>query len=711
MKQSHSYNAIVILAVAMLLGSCSSTGWKDKLKEAVMLPDEKPSSAEILATSEDVTATRGTLDGLTRHNEQLRSQQRPEDPIMGRPQQAGGFVSETKFPRLAVNKGKNQKGGKGKKLPVTLDFNDVALSEILQLMFKEYLQKPYTILPEFKDKQVNFYYHAKSSQAELLQVLDALLDFHGVKLIYSNGIYGVTNKDSTLAGQPSAGGMGESIGIFKPEYISGMDFLGVARQFMQVPKGAVVLNGSDAIFVRASKAELQAIRLLAKELDTPYFDDKYLLIYRPRHLTVSSLKVLVEQYESMLGSTAKSPNKMFEVNVVKEMGLLVMVVASDAAREKLKEYLKEIDNPEHNQRQVFRYTFTNQKVTDIQGTVKSLVDQVLKREPEIGIIADRGSNSLFITATPDDFSEISRLLAKLDQRPAAVHVDVTIVEVNLTDKMRYGVQWYLDSLLENTLTDATMTLTKTALAGRGLSLGSVSKSSNRFLAFDLLKNETEFTIIANPQIIVKNNSTAKMVIGEEISIIKTTLTTDTSGQSAQNEFERRDVAITLEVKPTIGVENQIQLEIDLQDERDAGVDGNGQPKFTKRSIKTDLIVDDGETILIGGIIRTTSTRANEKLPFFGDLRFVGKLFGNSDDETKRTELIMLVTPHLLLDKEGNAKAALALMAAKRAYDKHLYEPVSKADVATKSDAGSITPIPNLRSSFVPIDPAMPSQNP
>ncbi|MCF6239535.1 MAG: hypothetical protein L3J79_12120, partial [Candidatus Marinimicrobia bacterium] len=96
MKQAHSYNAIVFLTVAVLLSSCSSTGWKDKLKNAVMLPDERPSSAEILATSEDVTATRGTLDELTRHNEQLRSQQRPDDPIMGRPQQAGGFISETK---------------------------------------------------------------------------------------------------------------------------------------------------------------------------------------------------------------------------------------------------------------------------------------------------------------------------------------------------------------------------------------------------------------------------------------------------------------------------------------------------------------------------------------------------------------------------------------------------------------------------------------
>ncbi len=670
MKQTHFYSLILSLIVALLLNGCSFVGWKEKLKETMILPDEKPSSAEILATSKDVTANSGVLQGLKAHNAQIRSQQRLNDPVMSRPQQSGGFVSEARLSHTTTGKTPSQNGSRGKKLPVTLDFNDVALSEILQLMFKEYLQEPYTILPEFKDKQVNFYYHAKSTQAELLQVLDSLLTFHGVKLIYSNGIYGVTNKDASLAGQPILSGMGESIGVFKPDYISGMDFLMVARQFMQVPKGAVALNGSNAIFVRASKAELQAIRLLAKELDTPYFDDKYILIYRPRHLTTSSLKVLVEQYESMLGSTAKSPNKMFEVNVVKEMGLLVMVVASDTARDKLKEYLEEIDNPTHNQRQVFRYTFTNQKVADIQGAVKNLIDQILKREPEIGLVADRGSNSLFVTSTPEDFSEVSRLLAKLDQRPAAVHVDVTIIEVDLTDRMRYGVQWYLDSLFENTLTDATATFSRTALAGRGLSLGSVSKSSNKFLAFDILKNETEFTIIANPQIIVKNNSTAKMVIGEEISILKTTLQTDTSGSSAQNEFERRDVAITLEVMPTVGVENQIQLAINLQDERDAGLDSNGQPKFTKRSIKTDLIADDGETILIGGIIRTASTHANEKLPFLGDLRYIGKLFGNSDDKAKRTELVMLVTPHLLLDKAGNAKAALALTAAKKVYDKN-----------------------------------------
>jgi general secretion pathway protein D len=199
---------------------------------------------------------------------------------------------------------------------------------------------------------------------------------------------------------------------------------------------------------------------------------------------------------------------------------------------------------------------------------------------------------------------------------------------------------------------------------KGLALDFVNLANDKFITLDLLASETDFKILANPQVVVKNGSSATIVVGSEIAIEKATLETNTAGSSAKTEFERRDVAIRVEATPTIGADQQIQIALRVVDERDIGRDINGQPIFAKRELKTELVAYDGDTLFMGGIIRNRTVEAQDKIPFAGDVRYVGEyLFGNRDITQERTELIMLVTPRLLLDNVGANILTNALVGA------------------------------------------------
>ncbi|MGK0171698.1 MAG: general secretion pathway protein D, partial [Gammaproteobacteria bacterium] len=235
------------------------------------------------------------------------------------------------------------------------------------------------------------------------------------------------------------------------------------------------------------------------------------------------------------------------------------------------------------------------------------------------------------------------------------------------DSLRYGVEWFLDSVGGSILSDAALNLANPFLAstGSGLDVGIVSRSTNKFIALQLLATETDFTILSNPQVIVRNGATAFINIGQEVAILSSTLQTDTSGSTTQTSFDRRDVAISLEVTPEIGADGSLQLKFKLKDERFAGTDGNNQPIFNKREVITDLVTQDGQTLFLGGIIQDTGNQVVGKLPVLGDLPVVGKLFSNNDQTGTRTELVVFLTPRIIRDSTGAELVNQALLSVSR----------------------------------------------
>jgi len=652
----------------------------DPYQSGLLVKEKKATAGELLTSDPTLTSISDETRSIPAHNANVLKQRPRSTPIAGTREPKGrGILQEMPLGQLAPGQGvgsaafagnqasASAEAAGGQQAPaertqVSLDFADVSLRELVQVLFEEYLKVPYTILDGFKDKKVNFVYQAVATREEMLVALDAFLSFHGVSLTYSGGVYAITTESNKLKGQPAVDDLGSVAGVFQLTYLDAKEFLNIARQFIDQPTQALDLGGNNAIFVYAPSAQFKAVQMLHERLDVPYFEGKYLIVYAPKFLSPSALKVLIENYEKMLNKGASKGARMFEVEAVKELSRVVIVAADLNARNLVVQFLNANDDLGGNERQIFQYILTNQKAGEMVVSMKGLIGVMFDDEERAEVIADKSSNSLFISATAEDFAEIIKLINRLDYRPPAVHIDVTLAEVVLNDSMKYGVEWFLFGTSGNNRASAQMDLGQGL--DKGLVLDFVNLANDKFITLELLASETDFKILANPQMVVKNGSSATIVVGSEIAIEKATLETNTAGSSAKTEFERRDVAIRVEATPTIGADQQIQIALRVVDERDIGRDINGQPIFAKRELKTELVAYDGETLFMGGIIRNRSVSEKDKIPLAGDLKYVGEyLFGNRDFTQERTELIMLVTPRLLLDNEGANILTNALVGA------------------------------------------------
>jgi general secretion pathway protein D len=652
----------------------------DPYQSGLLVKEKKATAGELLKSDPTLTSISDETRSIPAHNANVLKQRPRSTPIAGTREPKGrGILQEMPLGQLAPGQGvgsaafagnqasASAEAAGGQQAPaertqVSLDFADVSLRELVQVLFEEYLKVPYTILDGFKDKKVNFVYQAVATREEMLVALDAFLSFHGVSLTYSGGVYAITTESNKLKGQPAVDDLGSVAGVFQLTYLDAKEFLNIARQFIDQPTQALDLGGNNAIFVYAPSAQFKAVQMLHERLDVPYFEGKYLIVYAPKFLSPSALKVLIENYEKMLNKGASKGARMFEVEAVKELSRVVIVAADLNARNLVVQFLNANDDLGGNERQIFQYILTNQKAGEMVVSMKGLIGVMFDDEERAEVIADKSSNSLFISATAEDFAEIIKLINRLDYRPPAVHIDVTLAEVVLNDSMKYGVEWFLFGTSGNNRASAQMDLGQGL--DKGLVLDFVNLANDKFITLELLASETDFKILANPQMVVKNGSSATIVVGSEIAIEKATLETNTAGSSAKTEFERRDVAIRVEATPTIGADQQIQIALRVVDERDIGRDINGQPIFAKRELKTELVAYDGETLFMGGIIRNRSVSEKDKIPLAGDLKYVGEyLFGNRDFTQERTELIMLVTPRLLLDNEGANILTNALVGA------------------------------------------------
>jgi len=657
------WSRVVLCVLLVLIGGCQEF-WNRK----------KINTIDILQEEVDLRKMR-QIKKVEDHNKAVQKKNDFSRALASRPPRAdSGLLSELALsgretPGSVVHPPGNGAATDQETRKIELDFQDISLTELVRLFFEDYLHQPYTILSNFKDKKVNFVFRGQVSKSELLRVFETFLGFHGVKLTYRQGVYAVGSGKSKVKSLPTTDSIGDSIAIFKLRYLNVKDFMSVARVFMSDPGGAVLLDTMNTLFVKAEHAQIEILDKLRKSLDVPYFEGKYLLVYAPRYLKTTALKALIGKYEFTLGSKAVHPKRRFEVEEIQGENRLLIVAADKEARDMMLRFLRVTDKPEANRRQMFQYPLANQIATEVLATVKNLLKSLVHDgATPTEVVADKLTNSLYFMVTPDQYTEIARMLRRLDYRIPEVHIDVLIGEVGLNDQLQYGIEYYLAKQSAANISDVAVNLRDAALvaSGAGAVIGTASLINNNFATIQLLATTTDFKVLSNPHLLVKNGEKAHINVGQNIAVPTAQVTTNTAGSSQQTDFERHDVTINLEVTPRISMDGVIQLQIKLNDERLLRFDtinGSEQPVFSKREVQTDMVVDDNQTILLGGIIQRNTISTVQKIPWLGDLPYLGYLFRSVNNKEETSELFMMITPRLVVDKEGANIVTRAMLEA------------------------------------------------
>jgi general secretion pathway protein D len=297
--------------------------------------------------------------------------------------------------------------------------------------------------------------------------------------------------------------------------------------------------------------------------------------------------------------------------------------------------------------------------------------------------ADPASNSLIITAPEPQYRQLRAVIDKLDGRRAQVLVESLIVEVNTDRAAEFGIQWQgalgkagdgVIGLLgtnfgaagKNIINLATGAASGAAVPGAGLNVGAVQRTNGvyvlGFLA-NFLESSGSGNVLSTPNLLTLDNEEAKIVIGENVPFVTGSYTSNNTSSGSVNPFttvERKDVGLTLKVRPQINENGTVKLVIYQETSAvKAGTElaVNG-PTTNKRTIESTVLVDDGNIVVLGGLLQDTYTGNQDKVPGLGDVPFFGNLFKNEARGRRKTNLMVFLRPVVVRDAQASERLSV-----------------------------------------------------
>jgi general secretion pathway protein D len=293
---------------------------------------------------------------------------------------------------------------------------------------------------------------------------------------------------------------------------------------------------------------------------------------------------------------------------------------------------------------------------------------------EVTILPDEDTNALIIRTSPRNYPAILEVIKKLDLLPQQVLIEVLIIDLQVDETTRKGIEWILEgerlgdttfNKVGSLATSATTnTILGTSLAGATASLipgGSLLlENSDRLKAkLELFASDAQADVLANPILVTSDNKAASISVTDEIPVASSTLTTNSAAPVTSTSIEFKKVGIKLDIFPKINSDNFVNMKI-RQEISSKGADvtsgGITTASFNTREVNTEVVLKDNQVLVMGGLMRTDSSKTVEGVPGLMDIPYLGKLFSSESITSKKTELMIFITPHIISTVEDSSIA-------------------------------------------------------
>jgi len=270
---------------------------------------------------------------------------------------------------------------------------------------------------------------------------------------------------------------------------------------------------------------------------------------------------------------------------------------------------------------------------------------------------EKYTNTLIVKDTPEVIENITMLIEKLDKKARQVMIEAQFVQVDLDTTNKLGIDWVLKASFKGASGPTTFPVGKTGqrlpekpeiTATEGeITLGQIS--FEQFTAtLEALDTKTKINVISNPRIAARENEEAVITVGDRVPI-PTYERMQQTGLMEVTGYQEEKIGVVLKVVPIINDDNSITMRIKPEVSEITGSTGpnNERPIVSTKEISTTLTIGDGKTIVLGGLKSRTATKNDNKVPFLGDIPFVGRLFNYRSDVLKNSELLIFLTPHII----------------------------------------------------------------
>lgn len=363
---------------------------------------------------------------------------------------------------------------------------------------------------------------------------------------------------------------------------------------------------TNSIIVSAPSSDMEVIAQLIKELDKDATVQESVLIVHLKHGNAASLASMITKLLQTTGTSGQTSS------------------SSRTSR--------------NNQFSPFTMAAAEASTGSISG--------------EVNVQADTTTNSLVFLASPRYFERLKQMVEELDYARPQVMVEVVIAERTINDDSQLGAEWSIlttsGKLFGNVLTSAlttSFTLSDTITQGFKYSV----TNQNIQAVIQALKTNTKLNILSTPRILTSDNSSATIKVGEKVPFLTSRQVTDTG--SVYNSYEYQDVGIDLTVTPHINPDGYVSMSVNPSISKIEEITYYDAPVIANREATTEVMVRDGETVIIGGLMKDDLTESTSKVPLVGDIPLVGKLFQYKSSKKEKTELLVFLTPKVVRNAE------------------------------------------------------------
>jgi general secretion pathway protein D len=424
-------------------------------------------------------------------------------------------------------------------------------------------------------------------------------------------------------------------------------------------------TASNSIVVTDSRANIARLKQLISELDRE-IDEDYEIIA----LKNTSADEVAKVIKSLFPDNQAAIPLTLAVDTFNNQ---IIVGGAPAKRLKVRFLAKELDKKQNKKGETtvvyLRYANAGEILPILQNIGTQVMidaDSTEKKTNNISIQADESTNAIIITASIAATNNIQNVISLLDIRKAQVLIEAIIVEISSSDANELGIQWLskgdnglgiinfngtIPALLAAASGDSISSLAGAVSKGGSIATGSFNSTTNNGFGaiLNALAGSGKANILSTPSIVTLDNEEAMIMVGQEVPFITNTEIKSIGSNPFQN-FERKDVGLTLIVKPQINEGDTIKLDIE-QEISNILPGSNASDLITsKRKIKTSIMVADNKILVLGGLMDDTVIESESKLPGFGDLPILGNIFTYKTQKIEKRNLLIFIRPTILTDQ-------------------------------------------------------------
>jgi general secretion pathway protein D len=268
--------------------------------------------------------------------------------------------------------------------------------------------------------------------------------------------------------------------------------------------------------------------------------------------------------------------------------------------------------------------------------------------PLIGVTADEVNNALVIRCLPSQYTEIQEALRELDIPPLQVLIEASVAEVTLSSQLQYGVQYYFQGGSVQAI--QTTSMTKTVVPALPGFAAIFQEGQSIPIILSALQSLTKVNVLSAPDLMVLNNQTATLQVGDEVPIAtQQSQSTLTNNAPIINSIEYENTGVILKVTPRVNADGLVTMDVsqEVSDVSTTTTSTLNSPTISERLISSSVAIHDGQTVALGGLISDTRTNGKSGVPFLQNIPYLGNLFSTTNHQLARTELLVLLTPHVV----------------------------------------------------------------